>query len=209
MTRSLSAAAATHVEGETTRFAILMELRLDSGDVNIWSGVGDLSWDSKTWQGLGAMGGLSGVAEATDLSDTVTRATLSHIPIAALPDFVEEFKTNNPVGREYDLFLALLDSNNLIEDVIPLTSGFIDGNSFTDGEEGAISLDLVSEATKLEMVLLYRLSAQHQDSLFPGDLGLEFVTDLDEEIRWGGATPQRVGGGGGSRGDSPTFNRIR
>lgn len=211
MTRGLSGALETAVAGEIVRPAYLLELRLDSGDVNVWSGTGTLNWNSKNWDGLGAMGSISGLTEASDLSDTVMRATLSHIPIATLPDFVDEFTTNDPVGREFDLHLALFNADGSLGagDVITLTTGFIDSASMIDGEGGAVQIDLVSEAARLRRTRVYRFTAQHQEDLFAGDLGLEFVTDLDEEIRWGAANPQKTGGGGGRSGDfSPTDLRI-
>lgn len=192
MTRGLSAGLETAVSAETTRYAALLELRLDSGDVNLWSGEGDLIWNGKTWKGVGGIGTVSGTKESSDLSDTVIRATLSHIPITTLPDFVQEFKDNNPRGREFDLHLAFFDANGAIDDVITLTTGFIDSASMIDGEEGEVQIDLVSEASKLARTNLFRLTDQHQRQLFAGDLGLEFVADLDEEIRWGSANPKSV-----------------
>ena len=198
MTRGLSAGLETAVAAEVVRYAYMLELRLDSGDVNVWSGTGPLTALAKTWDGLGAMGAISGPTEASGLSDTVMKATLSHIPIATLPDFVDEFTTNNPRGREFDLHLVVLKEDGTVDDVITLTTGFIDSASMVDGEEGMVQIDLVSEAARLRSTRVYRFTAQHQEALFPGDLGFEFVTDTDPEIRWGSATPQKVAAGGGA-----------
>lgn len=203
MTRGLSGGLEAIVASEIVRPAYLLELRLDSGDVNVWSGTGTLNVLSKNWDGLGAMGSISGPTEASDLSDVVMKATLSHIPIATLPDFVTEFKTNDPVGREFDLHLAFFAADGTLAagDVITLMTGFIDSASMVDGEEGMVQIDLVSEASRLRRTRVYRLTAQHQEDLFTGDLGLEFQTDLDAEVLWGAATPKEivsVGGGGGS-----------
>ena len=197
MTRGLSGALEATVAAETVRPAYLLEMRLDSGNVNVWSGTGTLVWNSKNWEGLGAMGAISGPTEASDLSDTVMRATLSHIPIDTLPDFVTEFKTSNPRGRGFDLHLAFFKNDGTIDDVITVTTGFIDAVSMVDGEEGAVQIDLVSEAALLARTRVYRFTAQHQEDLFSGDKGLEFVTDLDDEIRWGSATPKTLTSGGG------------
>ncbi len=212
MTRSLTGAADAHITGDVVRPAFLLELVLDSGAVKIWDGTGTLNWDSKNWLGIGAAGSIGPVTEASDLSDTVIRATLSHIPIDTLPDFVEEFTDNDPVGRAFTLYLALFKADNTIDDVVTLTAGFIDSASMSDGEAGAVSIDLVSEQARLRRTRVYRLSHQHQEDLFTGDLGLEFVTDLDEEIRWGAATPQKIAqgpsAGGSSRGSGSGLDRL-
>ena len=49
MTRGLSGGLEAVVAAEIVRPAYLLELRLDSGDVNVWSGTGTLNWNSKNW----------------------------------------------------------------------------------------------------------------------------------------------------------------
>lgn len=198
MTRSLSAAINTAVQQEEIRIAFLLELELDSGDVNMWSGNGDLSWNSKTWSGLGDLGSISGVGEAIDLSETRIEATLSPVDGGDLLDLITELTDQDPVGRGFTLYLAFFNADTTIDDVVTLTAGFIDAVKFTDGVIAGVSLWLSSEAALLRREHFYRLDDAMQQNLFSGDKGLEFVTDLNDEINWGSAPPAQVSSGGGA-----------
>ena len=192
MTRNLSQAASDHVAAQEIPFAVLLELDFDTDPVNVWSGVGDLVWDGKTWTGTGAMGSLSSVSEATDLTDTVIKATLSHLDAAIMPDLVSEVIEMDPVGRSYTIYLAFFNADNTIKDTILLSAGLIDSISLTGGLVGSISIDLVSEAGQMARTLFYRMDDQHQQQLFPGDRGFEFVACLEEDIALGSAQVNRI-----------------
>ena len=131
MTRNLTQTASDQVEAEIIPFAVLLELGFDSKPAYLWSGIGELSWDGKTWIGMGDMGTISGVAEATDLADTVIKATLNHIDNQILPDLVSELTEMDPVGRPFILYLAFFDDQNSVKEVITLTAGLIDAIDLT------------------------------------------------------------------------------
>ena len=202
MTRVLPTSVSTGVEQDKVSVAFLLEMALDSGSVYLWSGQGDLDWNGQTWLGVGGMGAISAVTEDSQMSDARIKATLSHVPVENLPDFVQEFSDNDPVGRSFTLSLAFFDEDTSISDVVTLTAGFVDAVSMNDGAGGAdgssggIELMLASEAALLSRKRGYRLTDQHQEALFSGDRGLEFVTDTNlAEIRWGSADPQTIGRG--------------
>ena len=194
MTRNLSQTASDQVEMEVIPFAILLELGFDSAPAYLWSGVGELSWNSKTWIGMGEMGSISGVAEATDLADTVIKATLNHIDNSTMPDLVSEVTEMDPVGRPFVLYLAFFNDDNTVKEVLTLTAGLIDAIDLADGEGGALSMDLVSEAGLMGRRLFYRLDDQHQQKLFPGDKGFQFITGLGDEMTMGPSPVNNRGG---------------
>lgn len=205
MTRQLSATIDTALGNAHVNIAFLLELGLDGGSVYLWSGEGDLNWDAKVWKGVGALGSISAITEESGLSDVRIKATLSHLPIENMPDFVEEFTINNPVGRPFAINLAFFKNDTSVNDVLPLTAGFIDALNISETGEaspenmGGVELTLASEAAMLAHTRVFRLTDQHQQALFTGDKGLEFVTDTNlGEIRWGQADPQRVPSGNGS-----------
>lgn len=199
MTRQVSPAISTVLDSNHLNLAFLLELNLDGGSAYLWSGEGDLNWDGKTWKGVGALGSISAITEDTELADARIKAYLSHVPIENMPDFVEEFTLNNPVGRPFQIHIVFFNDDTSVNDVLPLTAGFIDGlNIFERGGDfaeniGGIELTLASESALLGLKRVFRFTDQHQQSLFPGDRGLEFVTDTNlGEIRWGQAEPQKI-----------------
>ncbi len=197
MTRSISATALTHINSGALNWAMLLKLEFDTDPLYLWSGIGDLSWDGHTWMGVGDLGSISDVSESSGLKDSAIKATFNHMST----ELVDAVTTMDPVGRPFELNFALFTPDNQLEDVITLTSGFIDAIELVDGDTGHISMNLVSEAALLGRLTAFRLDDQHQQNFFPGDLGLEFVTSLDEEILWGHhKTSVGVGIGGGQGG---------
>ena len=194
MTRNLSQAISDQIEAEVVPFAILLELGFDSSPAYRWSGAGDLSWDGKTWLGTGEMGSITEVTEATNLADTVIRATLSHIDNSVMPDLVSEVTDMDPVGRPFTLYMAFFNPDNTVKDVMTLTAGLIDAVQLVDGETGAITIDLVSEAGLMKRAVFFRMDDQHQQKLFPGDKGFQFVTGMDEEVAMASAPTRNLRG---------------
>jgi len=198
MTRDIDPNVVTELESSKFRWVVLLRLDFDSGTVFLHTGVGDLSFDGNTWLGVGAIGQLSGVVEKAEGADNRTRVTLCPIPKAELSNLVDEVTNDDPVGRPYKLYFAVVDSDReVIDDAIVVSSGTMDKIELVDGEVASLSIDLVNDAARLKKRVSFKLTNQHQQGLFPNDLGLAFVNDLGREIRWGSAPKTTVGGGAG------------
>lgn len=197
MTRDIDPNVLTELESSNFRWVVLLRLDFDSGTVFLHSGVGDLIWDGHTWLGIGAIGQISGVVEKAEGADNRTRVTLCPIPKEELSNLVDEVTNDDPVGRPYKLYYAVVDSDReVIDDAIVMSSGTMDKVELVDGEVASLSIDLVSDAARLKKRVSFKLTNQHQQGLFPSDLGLAFVTGLDPEQIWGSAPKTTVGGGG-------------
>jgi len=202
MTRTLPTAVGTAVTNnaagtEKLNWLSLLKLELDSGTVYMNSGTQDFIWGGFTWVGVGGMGSLSGVPENTSLSKSQITASLSHIPLASLPDFVDEFTINDPAGRAWTTYIPFLNDDYSTKDVLTMDSGFIGGPEMNESATaGGISLKLLNETTRLGMNTFYRMTNQGQQSIWSGDEGFEYVTDLNlQEISWGKEMSKVSGGG--------------
>ncbi len=204
MTRPLTGPVDTVVTSGKQNWALLLELGFDSGVVNVWSGTGELVANSKTWQGLGDMGSISGVTEVTDLTDVVLKATLSHIMTGLMPELVDEVTTQDTTFRPFEFLIVFFDDDRVVLGTVILAVGFIDQVQLAvDADGGGITIDLVTETALLTRSNFVRMTNDAQQNIFPGDFGLQFVTNLDEQIIWGNAgdvTTINRGGGGGGRG---------
>jgi len=192
MTRTLDASIATAITNnaagtEILNWLSLLKLELDSGTVFINSGTQDFLFDGETWIGVGGMGSLSGVPENTSLGTGQITATLSHIPLDSLPDFVDEFTTNDPIGRAWTTYVAFLNADFTTKAVLTMDSGFIGAPEMAESATaGSIALTLLNETTRLALATFYRMTSQGQQSIWPGDVGFEYVTDTNlSEISWG------------------------
>lgn len=192
MSRTLPTDFNNKIQEEFISWGLLLELEFDDDTVNVWTGVGDLDFDSKTWQGVGTLGSISGALERIDQQDDRIVATLSGIPDETMPDLVGEVTDGDPVGRPYTLIMAMIEEGPVVSSSITISAGQMDAVDIIDGAASSISIQLVSEAAVLKRRTFYRMSDQAQQSLFEDDIGLAFVTDLDDEIRWGAAGPQQI-----------------
>lgn len=214
MTRTLDAAIATAVANNAAGTEILywlslLKLELDSGTVFLNSGTQDFLFDGETWLGVGGMGSLSGVPENITMGKSQITATLSHIPLAGLPDFVDEFTDNDPVGRNWSTYIAFLNEDFSIKAVQLMDSGFIGSPEMGESADaGSIALTLLNETTRLALVTFYRMTNQGQQSIWSGDRGFEYVTDINlAEISWG-KTTTTVSSGGGFGGGTTSGGQI-
>src|SRR4051812_5427365 len=82
--RDLSADMVTEVTAAQLRPLVLIKGEFDSGDLNLWSGIGTLSWNGDTYTGAGHLLSMSEVTE-NNLSDAQnTTFNLTGIDTAVL-----------------------------------------------------------------------------------------------------------------------------
>ena len=97
----------------------------------------------------------------------------------------------NYTNRNASIFLGLFDtSKNVIADVYTLFKGKMDIMKIDEGPESAtIVLNLENRLIALDRAKNRRYTHEDQQLSFSGDLGFEFVPDLqDKEIIWGKKT---------------------
>lgn len=198
MTRDITPAVEAETEAANLNWGLLLELELDSGTVNVWSGVRPLLFDGKTWLGVGNMGSLSsGGVESIISSDNRINATLSGIPDDELPGLITELQSGNPTNRPWSLFITMLDANaDVLSDPVLISSGEIDSVSFSDTPVSSVTLSLANEAARMKKSQFFSLNDADQNVLFAGDKGMEFTARLQDFIRVGSLSPLRAGPGG-------------
>ncbi len=178
-------------------WVLMLQLDLDSGSVFVHTGVGTIPWNGESWRGVGSMASISGMVETVDGGDDRITVSLSGIPIETLPDFVDEFTLEDTAGRDWFLYIAILDENGEIDgDATQLNSGQTGAAELTDGPNATVSLSLVTEAALMKAILFYRMTDEDQQGLFPGDLFCQYMNDLGNEIRWGSSDPTSLPRGG-------------
>jgi hypothetical protein len=153
------------------------------GAGRFWSGVGARAWDGEQWTGVGTLIDLDKVAESLSKNDIGMELKLNYLDDAVRNEIV----TTDPVGMDASLFMWLLDpAAGTVTEGYEIFPGFIDEISIEDsGSTGAITVRLASELARLSKRRWLQLSHAHQQYLFPGDLGMEFATRMDEPLLWG------------------------
>src|ERR1700684_3779572 len=84
MSRQIDATLAAGFANANIQPIILAALTFASGVVYVWSGVGNLTWNGNTYQGVGALGEISAISEGSSVEAAGMTVTLAGIPTSDL-----------------------------------------------------------------------------------------------------------------------------
>jgi hypothetical protein len=166
-----------------------------TANLNMWSGIGDLTVGGVDYIGAGNLLSVGDISESTELQANGIRLMLSGVSGA----LITKARDEDYQGRELKVLLGAMDAgNSLIADPVVMFSGFMDTMSINDaGETAIISVTAENRLIEFEKTRVRRYTAEDQKIDFPNDKGLEYVAEMAEkEIVWGSNS---VGGGGSGR----------
>lgn len=182
--RTLSADMVTEVSATQLAPILLAKLQF-STPVYLWSGYGQLGFGGVTYLGIGTFGTISPVEETTDLAARGISMRLSGVPTAN----VGLALTENYQGRACTILFAALSptAGALISSPITVFQGKMDVMQISDdGQSAEITMTAESRLMDFKRVRELRYTDEEQQNLFAGDVGLEFVNDIQEKaIYWG------------------------
>ena len=182
--RSLSASMVTEVTTAQLAPVLLASLSF-STPVYLWSGYGNLVYNSTTYLGIGTLGTISPLEETTDLAARGLTLRLSGVPTAN----VSLALTENYQGRECSIMFGALSptAGTLIASPVTVFAGRMDVMQISDdGNTAEITMTAESKLMDFKRPREIRYTDEEQQQLFPGDVGLEFVNDIQEKaIYWG------------------------
>lgn len=194
MSRGLPTETADAVSSSVVRPVLFVQCAFDSGALNLWGGIGNLTANGVEYIGAGTLISVSSVKESSDLQANGVSVELSGVSEPLLSKARDE----DYQGRELKVLLGAMDSDNaLINNPFIIFSGFMDTMSINDaGDTSTITVSVENRLIEFERSRQRRYTAEDQKIDYPNDLGLEFVTEIAEkEIVWGRAN---VTGGGGN-----------
>lgn len=189
MTRDLTAGMLAEVQAPVMQPCVLFEGEFEGGTVRLWSGLGDLTWNSVVWTGAGNLLGVSAVEETTAVVANGVTVSLSGIPVEFRSAAIDGARQGKP-GR---LWLGALDASGaLVVDPYLLFAGRLDVPEINfGGETFEITITYESRLIDLTRPREWRYTHEAQQVLFPGDLGFEFVTTIqDRAVWWGQSAPK-------------------
>ena len=183
MARDLTAGVITQLQAASVEVGVLFEGEFASGWVRLWSGVGALSWDGKSWSGVGTLLGISGIDETNEIRASGLTVSLSGVPSDLLSAALGDARS----GKTGRVYLAFFSGGSIVADPILQFEGRLDVPAIEDGPDTAtISISYESELIDLERARERRYTPEDQAIDFPGDLGFDYVAALqDAQITWG------------------------
>jgi len=184
MSRDLTAGMSTGVQAGELRPILFFEGEFASGTVNLCTAQLGVSWDGKTWAGLGSLISMSNIEENTDITATNVTVNLSGVDPATVSLAIDEARQNLP-GK---VWVGLVDTDgSIIADPYLAFVGRLDVPEITDGQDTCtVSITYENILVDLLRPREWRYTHESQQTLSPGDLGFEYVTTIqDKEIVWG------------------------
>ena len=182
------------------------ELKFDGDNtLRMWTGQGTLVLEDGTqWAGLGQMLNISSIEETSEIAVKGATLTLSGVPSEVLSLALSEpyqgrvcniyFGTfvQGSILQESASYILLQDGSRInLEDqsktFSELFSGYMDQMNIEEsGETSTIQLLVENKLIDLERARVARFTSGYQKSIYAGDLGFDFVEDLqDKQISWG------------------------
>jgi hypothetical protein len=183
MARDVTAAQLAELAATSKTPVLFYQGEFASGDLRLWSGVGDKTWAGYTWTGAGVLLGISPVKEAASIVANGIQVTLSGMPSSVIAKVHDEARPNK-LGR---VWLGFLDATGaVVADPVKSFEGRLDVPEVVDGGETCtITVSYESRLIDLRRPRLWRWDHATQQQHYPGDLGFQYVADLqDQVIEW-------------------------
>lgn len=199
MSRNLSTEMQAVATADLVRPIYLVKMEFDSGDLNLWSGLGNLVYNGDTYVGGGDLLDISPIKESDELTANGCNITVSGVKAS----LVAKARDENYQGRKITmLFGAFDDSGDIISSPIVVFSGFMDVMTITDSAQtSVINIACENKLIAFDRASVRRYTAEDQKIDYPTDKGLEFVSKIKrKDIIWGRPNPRTAGGSDNSRG---------
>jgi len=169
----------------TVGLALLFEGHFLDVSLYLWTGLGELVWNSQVWQGAGVLMGIGSVKETGDLSAQGMTVSLSGCDETLISLAIQELRQGQPCT----VYIACVDwtTNALRSTPYPFFSGRVDVPSIDDSATTAtISLQLENRLVDFERERVRYYDPQTQAMYSPSDKGFDYVAALqDQKIFWG------------------------
>ena len=182
--RTLTTAFKTALDNPNVEPYILVTIGTAQGDINVWSGIGDLPFDSgigaTIFKGIGNFGTISGPQETSELRANGVNVTLSGISSQTLSLALQSMRQ----GKTGRIWMGLFDISTgaVIDSPAEIFEGLTDIVAINESAETSeVTVALESTLVNLKKKHDRRYTPEDQKRTFPNDLGFDFVTSLQEK----------------------------
>jgi hypothetical protein len=198
----MTAAMITALCAPSVRMAILCSLTFGDQTVYVWSGLGPMTWNSLTFQGVGSLGEISTISEDSNVEAKNVTVSLSGIPSSMMTEVLTEVRLLGTCN----IWLALYDgTGTLISTPILSYQGKMDApNIKDDGKTCKCTISLENVLVDLNREVWRRYTDEDQQMDLAAtltrlslpantiDTGFTHVAGLQEQITFWGRVPSSV-----------------
>ena len=181
MPRSLSSALQTQVSAEATKMAFLVELNLSS-TIRLTDWYTDVSYDSNTYEAGGSFLSVDTTTETGQLEVNEVNLGFSNIT-NQVRSLVEDGEFTD---KTVDIYLAYFNDDETIVGAINYFTGQIRNIGINENlNESTLQMTVASHWANWNLTKGRHFSDESQQSFSSGDKGMEFATQVKEDVRWG------------------------
>jgi hypothetical protein len=181
--RNISAPMLASLISSPIRPGFLAMLTFRTVTEYVWSGLGNLVYGGNTYRGVGSLGRIGSISEATEVRAIGTSVTLSAIDPALLAECLNDIQLGAPAKIYFALFDEAL---NIIGSPYPLFVGTVDQPVIQIGiDQMAITLKLENKLANLQRANMRRYTAADQGLKHPTDTAFNWVEILNDlALKW-------------------------
>jgi len=186
MSRALDGTTDAASQAEQVAPYLLVELDYESGAVLVASTPFDITFNGRSFLGVGRLGSISSVQEGPEMRSYGLSMEMSGIPA----EYFAEMTAERFQDRACRVWLGFLDvaSHRPTGDPSQIFGGRMDVVTLALGETVTVTLTAESRLVDWERPRARRFTNQDQQRSYPGDRGLEYTqATTDMELVWGRA----------------------
>ena len=181
MPRSLSTALQTQVSSTATKTAFLVELNLSS-TIRLTDWYTNVTYDSNSYEAGGSFLTVDVTAETGQLQVNEINLGFSNVT-DQVRSLVED---GSFTDKTVDIYLAYFNSDETIVGAINYFTGQIRNVSIAESiDNSSLSMTVASHWANWNLTKGRHFSDESQKSYSSGDRGMEFATQVKEDVRWG------------------------
>jgi hypothetical protein len=173
--------AVTSFSSTELEFFIAVEIGFDEGTERFWNGLHDVTIGTTSFYGIGNMLSISEVEETSEIAAKGITVVFDGLDSTMLSAALNVNYQNRPLN----VYVGAIESGTFSSTA--LFKGRMDTMAFAEaGETTTVSITAESRLIDLERARSFRYTSEDQKALYSGDLGLDYVADLqDKVINWG------------------------
>lgn len=201
MARDIGIENITEVDSASLEPVVLVELQFAT-PIYVHSGVGNITYNSNVYTGVGDFGGVHGVEESEELSPAPVTLTLSSL----VSDHLTEALNAGNYGDVIIVYQGYRQTGGaLVADPWVIARGTFEHATIEMAEENnRVSIIMQHDIAVLRKKSGRRFTDEDQQEEYPGDTGLAFVHFINNvKLRWGGRVVNPSPGGGFGRDIDP------
>lgn len=185
MTRFTSSAVVDQLATPQINDAHLVEIILDANTYRLSNYYRKLTISSGTYTPVGHLLSVGGLREVARLENNQVTLSLSGVD----QNYISAFLSEEYIDRQVKIYYVMLDANgDIVGSEQTVFDGRIDQPVIEDDPVSGtsiITLSCSSHWIDFERVNSRRYSHEEQQFRYPGDKGLEFVSEIPLDLIWG------------------------